>query len=467
MQTNPHIDAVTEEVLLEQAVRRAKRRIVPFLILMYMLAYLDRANIGFAKQAYQASTGVSDAAFAFGAGIFFIAYALFEVPSNLMLHRIGARKWLSRIMVTWGLISALMAYARSDSMFSTIRFFLGAAEAGLFPGAVLYLTYWFPARTRGKILGIFYFGSPLALMLGGPLSGYLLELDGMFGLHGWQLMFLVEGALAAIVGIWAFFYLCDRPADARWLPREEAQALSRVIAAEEQQKILYGKTSFMAAVSDTRLLHFALLYFCIQIAGYGVAFYLPAQVSALLHVKIGLRVGLVSAIPWACAIVAGAYYPGLAVRIGYRRFFAALSACSIAAGLIASAHMPPVGAIAALCFVTMGIMTVQPIFWTFPAGYLGGAAAAGGFAVINAIGNLGGFFAPNLKNTVETSFHSSAAGLYAIAAGGLAALLLICSLRPDVNNDGVEHAPQPAQPARGLGRDHTDASHDEQDAQAG
>lgn len=429
MQTNPQTDAVAETALVERAVRRAKRRIVPFLILMYLLSYLDRANIGFAKQAYQASTGVSDTAFAFGAGIFFIAYALFEVPSNLMLHKVGARKWLSRIMVTWGLISALMACARSDTLFAWIRFFLGAAEAGLFPGAVLYLTYWFPARSRGQIMGIFYFGSPLALMLGGPLSGYLLERDGLFGLHGWQLMFLVEGGLAAMVGVWSFFYLCDRPAEARWLPRDEAQALGRALAAEEQEKILHGKTSFRAALSDPRLLHFAVLYFCIQIAGYGVAFYLPTQVSALLHVKVGLHVGLVSAIPWACAIVAGACYPGFAVRSGHRKFFATLSALAITAGLVVSAHTAPVVAITALCFVTMGIMTVQPIFWTFPAAYLGGAAAAGGFAVINAIGNLGGFFAPNVKNAVEASFHSPAAGLYAIAASGVAAAVLICATR--------------------------------------
>lgn len=430
MLKNPQADVRTEEGLLESAISRAKWRIVPFLILMYMLAYLDRANIGFAKQAYQASTGVSNAAFAFGAGIFFIAYALFEVPSNLIMHRVGARTWLARIMITWGLISAAMIYAKSDFLFSFIRFFLGAAEAGLFPGALLYMTYWFPARARGQILGIFYFGSPLALMLGGPLSGLLLEHDGLLGLHGWQLMFLVEGLLASAVGVWAYFYLCNRPEDARWMPPAEAQALARALAAEERAKQASGKTSFRAALADPQLLHFALLYFSIQIAGYGVAFYLPTQVSALLQMKIGLHVGLISAIPWVCAIVAGAFYPAFAVRTGHRRGFAVLSALAIAGGLVVSAHTGPVIAIVALSFVTIGIMTIQPIFWTFPTGYLGGTAAAGGFAVINAIGNLGGFFAPNVKNAVETSFHSPAAGLYVLAASGLAAALLVVALRP-------------------------------------
>jgi sugar phosphate permease len=430
MLKNQQADVRTEEGLLESAISRAKWRIVPFLILMYMLAYLDRANIGFAKQAYQVSTGVSNAAFAFGAGIFFIAYALFEVPSNLIMHRVGARTWLARIMVTWGLISAAMIYAKSDFLFSFIRFFLGAAEAGLFPGAVLYMTYWFPARARGQILGIFYFGSPLALMLGGPLSGLLLEHEGLFGLHGWQLMFLVEGLLASAVGVWAYFYLCNRPEDAKWMRPDEAQALARALAAEERVKQASGKTSFRAALADPRLVHFALLYFSIQIAGYGVAFYLPTQVSALLQMKIGLHVGLISAIPWACAIVAGAFYPGFAVRTGRRRSFAVLSALAIAGGLVVSAHTSPVIAIVALSFVTIGIMTIQPIFWTFPTAYLGGTAAAGGFAVINAVGNLGGFFAPTVKTAMETSFHSPAAGLYVLAASGLTAALLIIALRP-------------------------------------
>lgn len=418
------------EAVLDRAIRRATWRLVPFLILMYMMAYLDRANIGFAKEAYQATTGISDAVFAFAAGIFFLTYAAFEVPSNLVLHRVGARVWMARIMVTWGLVAAAMAFAHGETSFSVIRLLLGAAEAGFFPGAILFMTYWFPARARGRVMGLFYFGSPLALMLGGPISGVLLDLDGLFGLHGWQLMFLIEGLLASAVGIWAYFYLCDRPSEARWMPADEREALSRAIAAEEREKQAAGRVGFRAVLTDPRLLHFAAIYFLIQISGYGVAFYLPTQVGALLGMKVGLLVGLVSAIPWACAIVAATVWPGLAVRTGYRRSFAFVSLLGIAAGLVISANAPPALAIAALCLTTMGIITSQPIFWTFPTGYFGGAAAAGGIAAINAIGNLGGFFAPNVKTAVEEGFQSTAAGLYVLAAAGLAAALLVTLLRP-------------------------------------
>ncbi|GGF44522.1 MFS transporter [Aliidongia dinghuensis] len=416
------------EAALDRATAKAMRRLLPFLILMYMLSYLDRANIGFAKQAFQAATGVSDAAFAFGAGVFFIGYAAFEVPSNLMLHRFGARRWMSRIMVTWGLIAAAMIWARGDTSFSVMRLFLGLAEAGFFPGAILYMTYWFPARSRGRILGLFYFGAPLALMFGGPLSGTLLDLDGVAGLMGWQWMFLIEGLLAVAVGVWAYWYLTDRPADARWLTAEERDALSRTLAAEDAVKAAEGKTGFRAVLTDPRLMLFATIYFLIQISSYGVAFYLPTQVSGLLHVNIGVLVGFVSAVPWACAIVAALILPPLAVGTGFRRTFGIALLLCIACGLIASGHLAPLPAVIALCFVTMGIICSQPIFWTFPTGYLGGTAAAGGLAVINAIGNLGGFVAPNVKTWAEAAFQTPVAGLYTLALAPIIAAFLFTFL---------------------------------------
>ena len=416
------------EAALDRATAKATLRLVPFLILMYMLSYLDRANIGFAKQAFQTSTGVSDAAFAFGAGIFFLGYAAFEVPSNLMLHRFGARRWLSRIMVTWGLLAALMVLARGDTSFSVLRLLLGLAEAGFFPGAILYMTYWFPARSRGRILGLFYFGSPLALMFGGPLSGFLLELNGVLGIEGWQWMFLVEGLLASGVGVWAYWYLTDRPGEARWLSAEERAALSRALAAEDQEKAAVGKTGFRAVLTDPRLLLFAAIYFLTQVSGYGVAFYLPTQIGSLLHVKVGLLVGLVSALPWACAVAAAVIFPPLAVRTDCRRAFGIAALLAIAFGLAASGNLAPLPAIVALCFVTMGIISAQPIFWTYPTGYLGGAAAAGGLAIINAIGNLGGFVAPNLKTWAEASFKTPSAGLYALALAPFIAAILFALL---------------------------------------
>jgi MFS family permease len=417
-----------DAIVLARAVKRAKWRLVPFLILMYMLAYLDRVNIGFAKQAYQAATGVSDLAFAFGAGAFFLTYAVFEIPSNLLMYKFGARRWMARIMVTWGLVAAAMMFATHDASFSVIRMFLGAVEAGFFPGCILYLTYWFPARERAQIMAIFYFGSPLALMFGGPISGLLLDLNGLFGLQGWQLMFLIQGLASSAVGIWAYFYLCDRPGDASWMPAEERRELVRVLNAEEREKQVAGEVTFLSALRDWRLIHFAAIYFLIQITGLGVAFYLPTQVGALLGVKVGLLVGFVSAIPWACAIVAGSFYPGIAARTGMRRTFGVISLLGIGFGLIVSAHGSPLISIIALCFVTMGIMTAQPIFWTFPTSYLGGTAAAGGFALINSVGALGGFVAPNLRTGAETFFHSPVAGLYGIAAAAFLAVVLFILL---------------------------------------
>ena len=404
---------------LDRAVAKARSRLVPFLILMYTLAFLDRSNVGFAKQAFQADTGLSDAAFAFGAGLFFIGYALFEIPSNLMLHRVGARWWLARIMVTWGLVSAATMLARGEISFYALRVLLGLAEAGFFPGVILFVTYWFPRRTRGRILGLFYFGYPLSLMFGSPLSGLLLDFDGAFGLKGWQWMYLVEGIGASLVGILAYRALSDHPDQAAWLTPGERAALTTELAAEERAKQGEGPASLGRVFTDGRMLHFTLIYFLIQIGSYGVAFYLPTQVAALLGIKVGLEVGFVSAIPWAVALLAMAVWPDWAVRSGRERLFGGLSVLAIGVGLVIAAHAPPLVAIAALCLTTAGIASAQPIFWTFPTNYLGGVAAAGGIAAINSVGNLGGFFAPNLRVWAEAAFGTPAASLYALAVAAV------------------------------------------------
>jgi sugar phosphate permease len=414
---------------------------------MYMLSYLDRANIGFAKQSFQANTGVSEVAFAFGASIFFIGYALFEFPSNLILHKVGARVWMARIMITWGAVATCMLFTRSDTSFSIVRFLLGSAEAGFFPGSILFMTYWFPAKARGRMLGLFYFGSPLAMMFGGPISGALLELDGLMGLQGWQWLFMIEGVGTIVLGLFVLWYLTDRPADARWLTEEERSALAEAIAAEDQEKAALGHVRLGKALTDLRLLHFCAIYFLIQIAGYGFAFYMPSQVSALMQMKIGLTVGFVAAIPWLCAVIAAVFYPPFATKTGYRRSLGMLALFAIAVGLAASGNLPPVWAIFALCFVAMGIICAQPIFWTFPAGYYTGYAAAGSFAVVNAIGNLGGFVAPNLKVWAEVGFGANA-GLYAVAAAPFTAMILFYFLKgAGSGQSAADVAGQPLQAA--------------------
>jgi sugar phosphate permease len=421
---------------LNRAVSKAGWRLVPVLILMYMLSYLDRANIGFAKQGFQASTGVTEVAFAFGASIFFIGYALFEFPSNLILHKVGARRWMARIMISWGIVATCMLFVKGDTSFSIVRFLLGSAEAGFFPGAILFMTYWFPAKARGRMLGLFYFGSPLAMMFGGPISGALLELDGLMGLHGWQWLFMIEGIGTIAIGFFVLWYLTDRPADARWLTQEERDVLTEVVNAEDREKAAAGHVKLGKALTDPRLLQFCAIYFLIQIAGYGFAFYMPSQVSALLQMKIGLTVGFVSAIPWLCAVISAIFYPSLAVKTGYRRAFGMLALLGIAVGLSASGNLPPAWAIFALCFVAMGIICSQPIFWTFPSGYYSGYAAAGSLAVINSIGNLGGFFAPNLKVWAEVGFGPNA-GLYAVAAAPFLAMILFFFLKSTDKSESI------------------------------
>jgi sugar phosphate permease len=404
-------------------------RLLPFLLLMYILAFLDRANVGFAKLAFQADTGISDAAFAFGAGIFFVGYALLEVPSNLIMHKVGARIWMCRIMVTWGLLSAAMMFAHNETTFYTLRFLLGVAEAGFFPGVIYYLTQWFPSASRGKAMGFFYFGAPLAFIFGAPLSGLLLEFDGFAGLHGWQWMFLVEGLMAAVVGVWAYWYLDNKPADAKWLSVEERQTLQAVISAEDRDKQSHGHNLLAVLVQPT-VLYLCAIYLLIQASVYGVVFYLPSQVAGLMGSKVGFMVGLVSAIPWVCALFAAWLIPAWSDRTGLRQRTACLTLLMSAAGIALSVSVSsPLVGVLALCFAAAGFIAVQPIFWTLPSSYLAGGAAAGGIALINSCGALGGFIAPILKNWAETASASPAAGLYLLSATTVLAALMVLVFR--------------------------------------
>ncbi|HGN1704484.1 TPA: MFS transporter [Providencia rettgeri] len=418
---------------LSSATSKAIRKIIPMVVLMFILAYLDRSNIGFAKQEFQLTTGLSDAAYAFGAGIFFIGYALFEVPSNILLYRIGARVWLSRIMVTWGLISAAMMFAHDETTFIILRFLLGVSEAGFFPGVILYLTFWFPQNIRARVTGYFLFGAPLAFIIGGPLSGSLLALEGSsfaFGLYGWQLMFVVEGLLASLVGIWVFFYLDDRPEKAKWLTVEEKNALSAQLATEEDAKKGHSPKGALSALLDMRVLYLCLIWFTVQVCGYGIYFFLPTQIGTLLGSKVGVLVGFVTAIPPLCAAIAVYYVPRISERLKERRKVAAITFMLGAAGIAVSGLFDsiPVIAIIALCVAAAGHLAMQPLYWSFPSAYLGGTAAASGIALINSVGNLGGFVAPNLRVWAETTFESARAGLYFIAfiafIGGLFILTL-------------------------------------------
>ena len=345
---------------LRAAVRRVMVRLIPFLFLMYVIAFLDRVNIGFAKEEFQAHAGISEAAYALGAGLFFIGYALFEVPSNLIMTRVGARWWMCRIMVTWGLISAAMSLVNSESLFYLLRFLLGVAEAGFFPGVILYITYWVPHAYRARCNALFYFGIPLASVLGAPLSGALLELDGAAGFLGWQWMFAVEGLIACVVGVWAFFYLDNSPADARWLTPDQRTALQTALDAEAESK--RGPHRLLASLVDRRVLYFCLIYFLIQCSVYGMTFYLPTQVSEAVGSEVGLLVGLVTAIPWTVALVVNIVVNTAADRLAQpkKRFVAAACVAVGSVGIAASAAFSnPVLAIAGL---SEGVITPSTTF---------------------------------------------------------------------------------------------------------
>lgn len=416
------------ESSLDRAIARALRRLGPFLMLMYVVSFLDRSNIGFAKQALAASEGISEKAYALGAGLFFIGYSLCGFPSNLVLHKIGAKIWIAFLMVSWGTVSMATMFVTGSTSFYALRLLLGVTEAGFFPGVILYLTYWFPRRVRGQILGLFYLGVPLSLILGGPLSGALLELPRGFGLQGWQWMFFGEGFLALALGVLAFLFLDNKPADAAWLPASEKQALRNELQREEQHRRTTGPTHILPMLRDRRVLRFLLIYALIQVSTYGAVFYLPAEVSALLHKPEGFEVGWVSAIPWVFALFAVYLLPRAADRLNKHRPLAALAMLAAGCASMMFPVLPPVPALFALSVAVSGFIAVQPLFWTLPTGYLADRAAAGGIALIG-MGNLGGFLAPNLKVWADQCFSSPHAGLYVLAAITLIDAWLIAATR--------------------------------------
>ncbi|WP_341263839.1 MFS transporter [Morganella morganii] len=412
---------------LNSAIQKSWKRLVPLMFILYFVAFIDRVNVGFAKDAMQLDIGLSDSAFALGAGIFFAAYALFGILANLILNKIGAQKWLSITTVIWGVLSAMTGFVTNETQFIVLRFLLGLGEAGFYPGILLLASIYFPNKVRGSVIGIFVLGVPLALTLGSPLSGALLELHGWMGRPGWFWMFVIEGLPAVVIGIFAFFWLDDSPEKARFLTAEEKKVLTEQLASENAKT---ETTSVLSALKNIKVWHLALIYGTIQISVYGLMFFLPSQVASLMGQSLGFKASLVAAIPWACSAFGVYYIPRLADKNPSRRVAISVM-CMLAAavGLALSAFASPVFAIAALCLSAVGFLSVQPVFWTFPPQLLSGPALAAGIGFCTTMGAFCSFLAPIIRVEMDKLMNSNTAGIITLAVITVGCALLIALLK--------------------------------------
>jgi ACS family tartrate transporter-like MFS transporter len=409
-------------------IRRITWRLIPFMMLLYFIAFIDRQNVGFAATTMNVNLGISEAVFGFGAGAFFLGYFLFEVPSNLLLHRFGARLWIARIMITWGLISGATAFVVGARSYIAVRILLGVAEAGFFPGMILYLTYWFPAATRARMTALFVAAIPISGIIGAPVSGYLLDMNQVGGLHGWQWMFLLEAVPALLIGLIVPFYLTDRPKHARWLRPEQIDWLEKTLEGESRQK---PHLPLLRALVLPSILALSSVYFCMMVGLYGLSFFMPK----VLH-EVGTtadEMKWVAALPPACGALLMFFWGQHSDRTGEREWHTAAAlflgalgfslAALVANKTIAAQFAPVVNqslTVLGFILVAIGIYSGMATFWPLPSMRLSGTAAAGGIAVVNSIGNLGGFVGPSTIGALKDTRFGYTGGL--LVTGVLMAL---------------------------------------------
>lgn len=445
-------DTITQDDLGRRVVSKVARRLVPFMCLAYFVNYLDRTNIGFAQLTMSDDLELTATMFGLASGLFFVGYLLFEVPSNLALHRFGARRWIARIMVSWGIVAAAMAFVQSAGWLYALRVLLGIAEAGFFPGMILYLTFWFPRRERARITSWFLVAIPLSAAIGSPLSGAILQYaDGWFGLDGWRVMFLLEGLPAVLLGVMAWFYLTDRPEDASWLDDDEREWLVAEMAKEHTEVSHAHGWSLKRSLTSPRVLALAFVYFGVVYGLYALSFFLPTIVAGFSE-SFGtdfslFQTGLIVSVPFVVGGIAMVWWGRHSDRTGERVWHTALPAILGGLAIPVALYLgSPFLVMAAVTVTSVGIFAALPVFWSLPSAFLTGAAAAAGIALINSLGNLAGFVAPYLTGVVVDATGNAQVGMWFV--GGLMVLagvvVVAVGAAPQVTREDSPAAESPA-----------------------
>ncbi|MBC2678836.1 MFS transporter [Pseudomonas sp. CFBP 8770] len=431
--------------MLASAVAKVKRHVLPLFVVMFIVNYIDRVNIGFVRTHMETDLGIGAAAYGLGAGLFFVGYALFEVPSNMLLQRFGARAWLTRIMFTWGLVAMGMAFVQGETSFYVMRFLLGVTEAGFYPGVLYYFTQWLPASERGKAMAIFLSGSAIASIISGPITGALLSVTGL-GLHGWQWMFLIEGGASVALCGFVYYWLQSHIHEAKWLTATEQTTLSRVIGDEQRAREAEHvvKPSIFKLLADTQILVFCFIFFSVALTIYGATFWLPSMIKKMGNVS-DFEVGLFNSIPWIISIAAMYGFAALAARFKHQQAWVATTLLIAAAGMFMSTYGGPVFAFVAICFAAVGFKAASALFWPIPQAYLDARIAAAVLALINSVGNLGGFVAPTVFGFLEEKTGSIQGGLYGLAATSVLAAIVVFFAR--TRPRGQKPDDKPLQPA--------------------
>ncbi|EPK4680854.1 MFS transporter [Acinetobacter baumannii] len=400
----------------KSAYRKIAFRLMPFLMLCYFCAYLDRVNVGFAKLQMMSDLQFSEAVYGLGAGIFFIGYFLCEVPSNIVLHKVGARRWIARIMITWGILSGCFAFVQTEWQFYTLRFLLGVAEAGLAPGLLLYLTYWFPSYRRARMTVLWFIAIPISGMIGGPLSGLIMDrMSGVHGWFGWQWMFVIEAIPTVLVGLLVLAVLKDSVQDANWLTQDEKNLVKQELAQDNQHK--EGHASVKEFIADKRLWLLAGIYFCVVMGQYAITFWLPTLIRNS-GISDNWHIGLLTSLPYMCAIVVMILAGRSGDHFQERRWHLIIPMCAGALALTFATLFASnlTLSLICLCIAASGVLTASSLFWMLPTNFLGGVSVAAGIAAVNSFANLAGFCSPYLIGWITTNTGSNAIGMFLITA---------------------------------------------------